>query len=417
MEKAQGAQVVISRSEDLPVSFQDDRLKSIKIEHSTDIELRVIVDGKEGHSSVSDMSDIDSLVEMAVETAKLGSPAYFEFPKPQKAYSVKTYDESLLSLTRNDMLKIGEETIAVIKEYNSRIIVSVDLYKEISSIDFANSSGLEFSVDATLFSAGCTGQLIHGNNILEISYGKFWRNRNVVDHKEIARNVVEKFKMARRKAKFKSGAMTVVFAPEAVGILLLPLRLGFSGKNVLLGSSPLAGRIGERVFDPKFTLIDNPLIDYAADSNSYDDEGVPHQINTLVKDGVVQEFLYDLDTAGRAGKTSTGNGIGCGTTNLIIQEGGKPYSDLIGSISEGLLVYDVIGLGQSNVINGEFSVNVNLGYKIENGEIAGRIKDVMLTGNAYTALANITAIGSESEWVDGSLKTPAIQVEKLNVTA
>jgi PmbA protein len=52
-------------------------------------------------------------------------------------------------------------------------------------------------------------------------------------------------------------------------------------------------------------------------------------------------------------------------------------------------------LGQGNPINGEFSVNVFLGYKIQNGKVAGRVKDVMLAGNAYTALKDITAISQE----------------------
>ena len=90
---------------------------------------------------------------------------------------------------------------------------------------------------------------------------------------------------------------------------------------------------------------------------------------------------------------------------------------MIKNTSEGLIVEDVIGLGQSNVINGEFSVNVNLGYKIENGEIVGRVKDTMIAGNSYDALANISSIGQKAEWVGGSLKAPAIQVEKLSVIA
>ena len=211
--------------------------------------------------------------------------------------------------------------------------------------------------------------------------------------------------------------MPIIFMPDALNILLLPLGLGFSGKNVLLGASPLAEKLGSKIFDDRFTLTDNPLIDYASDSGTHDGEGVPHRINTLVENGSVNSFLYDLDTAGRAGAESTGNGPGCGTTNLIITEGDTPYSDMIKNIPEGLVVEDVIGLGQSNVINGEFSVNVNLGYKIENGEIVGRVKDTMLAGNSYYALANISSMGKDAEWVGGSLKAPPIQIERLSVIA
>ena len=66
-------------------------------------------------------------------------------------------------------------------------------------------------------------------------------------------------------------------------------------------------------------------------------------------------------------------------------------------------MHEFLGLGQGNPINGEFSVNVFLGYKIENGQLMGRVKDVMLAGNAFDALKNITAISKEREWVSGWL--------------
>ena len=76
-----------------------------------------------------------------------------------------------------------------------------------------------------------------------------------------------------------------------------------------------------------------------------------------------------------------------------------------------------MGLGQGNPISGEFSVNVQLGYKIENGKIVGRVKDVMLAGNTYDALNNIMAIGDKAEWIGGSLFAPYMQIASLSVVA
>ena len=95
---------------------------------------------------------------------------------------------------------------------------------------------------------------------------------------------------------------------------------------------------------------------------------------------------------------------------------------MIKNTAQGLLVEDFLGIGQGNPINGEFSVNVSLGYKIENGKIIGRVKDIMLAGNVFEALKDITAISREREWVSGSWAyfaglMPYIQVGKLSVTA
>jgi PmbA protein len=93
---------------------------------------------------------------------------------------------------------------------------------------------------------------------------------------------------------------------------------------------------------------------------------------------------------------------------------------MVKSIKEGLLVLDVMGLGQGNPISGEFSVNVQLGYKIEDGEVIGRVKDVMLAGNVYDALNDIVAIGDKAEWLSafgGSYLIPPIQIGSLSVVA
>ena len=125
-------------------------------------------------------------------------------------------------------------------------------------------------------------------------------------------------------------------------------------------------------------------------------------------------------TAGRAGTQTTGHGAGCHPTNLIFAEGDTPYAEMIKSVQEGLLIYDVIGLGQGNPISGEFSVNVQLGYKIEHGEVVGRVKDVMLAGNVYDALKDIVAIGDRAEWLSafgGSHFIPPIHIGSLSVVA
>jgi PmbA protein len=137
---------------------------------------------------------------------------------------------------------------------------------------------------------------------------------------------------------------------------------------------------------------------------------------------VLRNFIYDLDTAGRAGVKPTGHGSSRSLTNLVIDPGKTPYETMIQNTKKGLLVHEFLGLGQGNPINGEFSVNVFLGYKIENGKLVGRVKDVMLAGNAFEALKNIVAISKEREWVSGPWAwvtglMPYVQVGKLSVTA
>lgn len=415
MKNAQGAQASLGQSESTNVSFENDKLKSVKSSQSTGMSVKVILDGKVGSSHTTDINDLDGVVSRAWEAAEFGSLAHFEFPSPQDGSDVKVYDDAVLPVSKDEMVRIGDEMMTLVKEYNSDIILDAGAGKHVGRSEFANSSGVEFTTEGTSFGVYVSGQWIRGTDILQAGHGFGWRKREL-DHVAIAKKAIEWFRMAEKIAPIKSGVMPVIFTPQGTNVLLLALRLGFSGKNVFLGASPLAGKLGEKIADERFSIVDNPLIDYADASGKYDGEGVPHQLTPIIENGVVKNFLYDLDTAGRAGTKSTGHGVGCGPTNLVIEEGDTPYEEMVKNTEEGLIVHSVMGLGQGNPISGEFSVNVQLGYKIEDGKVVGRVKDVMLAGNTYDALKKIAEIGDEAEW-EGSLFTPPIKIAGLSVVA
>lgn len=136
---------------------------------------------------------------------------------------------------------------------------------------------------------------------------------------------------------------------------------------------------------------------------------------------MVGEFLYDLQTAGMAGVQSTGSADRVGaslpapsTSNLVVEAGGVSLADMVRDVKEGLLVEQLMGASQTNVLGGDFSGNVLLGYKIEKGEIVGRVKDTVVSGNVYQALKRIDAVGSEARWV-GSVFAPPIMCARLAV--
>ena len=88
---------------------------------------------------------------------------------------------------------------------------------------------------------------------------------------------------------------------------------------------------------------------------------------------------------------------------------------MVADIDEGLVVERLLGAGQTNLLGGDFNANVLLGYKVEHGKIAGRVKNSMITGNVYQVLSNLAAIGSEARWRGGSLRTPALYCKEVSV--
>ena len=90
---------------------------------------------------------------------------------------------------------------------------------------------------------------------------------------------------------------------------------------------------------------------------------------------------------------------------------------MVNDIKEGLVIEQVMGATQGNVLGGNFSGNVLLGFKIENGKIVGRVKDTMVSGNIYQLLKEIAVIGSDAKWVGGLLNTPSIYLPSASVAS
>jgi PmbA protein len=102
-----------------------------------------------------------------------------------------------------------------------------------------------------------------------------------------------------------------------------------------------------------------------------------------------------------------------GLVNLLIQPGKGSLCDLIGQLDEGLVVDQLLGGGDG--ISGEFSVNVELGYRVHKGQIIGRVKDTMIAGNVYTVLKQLVALGDDADW-NGPCYTPSLIVEGISTT-
>ncbi len=284
-----------------------------------------------------------------------------------------------------------------------------------------NSAGAEVTVQKAPLSIMTMVERVRGDDVL-VLFEYFTTAVKDEEYRAAAQRVAEKLRLARRAAALGSGRMPVLFSPSAAPVLGLPIMLGLNGKNVYRSTSPMAGRLGEELFDRKLTVVDDPTLDGRPGSGSHDDEGVPRQRRVLIDGGVLEGFIYDLKTAAQAGAEPTGHGErdlfsppAPSFSNLILEGGGTPVADMIAGLEEGLLVESPLGLGQGNVLSGAFSNNLSLAFKIEGGEIVGRVKDVSIAGDIYQDLRRVEALSQEAEWVYGGLRLPYILLPELNV--
>ena len=422
--EAEQAEVFLVSSRAMPIQFEANELKQVQTKESSSTALRIFKEGRIGFAIASGGGGWEALVDMAVETSQFGSPANFRFPSSRDYFEVSIFDSEVDEIAMERMVEIGKELIAKIRGHTPDILCDVQVTKGTSSISLINSQGGEGRYDRSFFSLSLEGILVRDTDMLFVGDSESSCRPDFIGIDDLADRVIWQLEMAKKKAAVSTKLLPIIFTPNGVASALLsPLVLAFNGKTVLEGASPLKDKLGEQVFDKKLSLWDDATIAYGVGSYPFDDEGVSSQRLPLVTNGVVTNFLYDLQTAALAGTQSTGNGqrVGGGfpspaISSLILSEGDVSFQAMVENMKEGLIVEQLIGADQGNLLAGDFGGNVLLGYKVENGGIVGRVKDTMIAGNVYQVLKELLGIGQEARWVGGILQTPPLYCSSVSVT-
>ena len=426
-KEVDSAELFKVKSRTIPVNFEVNRLKSIDIFESEGKALRVINKGKIGFSSSTGNEDPDLIVEKAVATSEFGSTASFDFPgdiKRSGKEKINVHDKKVADKNLEEMIKVGEDIIERMKDFNRKLRYDVTIFKDYSEIEYLNSQGGNFSYNKTAIAYSLMAQQIEDQDMLIIE-SSLVSGKDNLNAKELTSEIIKNLKWGDKIVPVESGKMPVIFTPKAALALILPIISGLNGKMVLKKISPLASRKNKKLWSDLLTLYSDGTIDFSLGSAPFDDEGIEMKRVPLVKKGEIKNFYYDLQTAGMAGVESTGNGLRAssqsepipGISNLIMREGNVSFKEMVKDISKGIIIDQVLGLGQGNIISGAFSNNVQLGYKIEKGKIVGRVKDVMIAGNAIEDLKNIVALGDKPKWISGKYKFPHIYLKSLSVSA
>jgi len=297
---AEQVEVVEIQSESTLVNFESNRLKGSQVEETRGTAVRVVRSGRLGFAASTDAGAVDRLVSNALESAEYGKSIPIQFPAPRPAPKVFTFDPAIRDLPISRLVEMGQEMVDAILTVEPAAKVMIKLERGVQHMTLDNQAGAHISYDRTPLSIFLETNLVQGEDILmlEAQTGTSAWDR---DYLEIARQQVELLQQARRRTTVHSGRMPVLFTPTGALVLAFPLMLGIDGKNVYTGISPVAAKLGHKLFDSEISVVDDGTLDGRIGSASYDDEGVAHRRNVLVEQGVLKSFLYDLKTAAQSG--------------------------------------------------------------------------------------------------------------------
>jgi len=421
---AEEAEVFMVSSEETTVDFETNRLKHIQSKQNSTVALRIINNGRIGYATSTRLDDTEDLIDNALATAEFGTEARFTLP-PLTAYpDIEVFDPDIEKVPLERMTELGQGMIDMLTRHTPEIICEAGVNRVITNVSILNSRGGQASYKQSVFITAIEGQLIRDTDMLFV--GEHQSSCHpLLEVEDITARVIQQLEWAHENAAVPTKSMPVIFTPHGiVSAFAGPLIAAFNGKTVLEGASPIGKKLGQTVFDKRLSLRDDPTIDYRPGSGPCDDEAVPSQVTPLINEGKISSFLYDLQTAAKADTRSTGNGHrGQGgqpspsPSAFVVTPGDTSFDDMVHDIKEGLVVEQLMGATQGNVLGGDFSGNVLLGFKVEDGNIVGRVKDTMVSGNIYKLLKQVGAIGSDTRWIGGFLSTPSIYCPSVSVAS
>ncbi|MCD5415741.1 TldD/PmbA family protein, partial [Candidatus Bipolaricaulota bacterium] len=410
--KVDKAEVYHLRSRSVPIEFRAGKLESIMVKEVEGEALRVIDDGRLGFATTTNVNEPAELIAAATAAAAFGEPAEFDFAAAETAQTGEIYDPAIVALNEEEMIAIGEQAIARLHTVDPEAVVNLSVEKTTDEVMITNTAGVELHEERTHISLSIEVEKARKGDIFTLYASEQARYLDDLPAEELIDRLAMQLHYGEQIVSVPSKELPVVFSAHGAVTILLPLMAGLNGKSVYMGISPLKDRIGEAVFDPRLTITDDGTLPRGPRTSGFDDEGTITARTPLVSGGVVAGFIYDRRTAALAGSSPTGNGYkgglfgggfrtppGVGMGNLLIGPGETSLEQLIAGIDEGILVESVLGLGQGNINAGEFSNNVAVAFKIENGKIVGRVKNTMIAGNSYTLLKDrLIDFSNKAHW-------------------
>ncbi|MGF1461325.1 MAG: TldD/PmbA family protein [Leptolyngbyaceae cyanobacterium] len=410
---AEAAEVFQSSSSAHPVFFEANRLKQLESNNLEGTALRLWYDGRPGIAVAHGPIAPQALVDKALAISQLNDPETIEL----REGTAQRFPDVGQEVSITQMVDWGDAAIAQIRDRYPEVICEAELECDIETTRFVNSRGLDYGYIDTTLSGYLGVEWVRGDDFLSVGDGQVRRNALAPD--QLAEQILQRLAWAESNVAPAVGRVPVLFTAKAADILWSTVQAALSGKRVLEGSSPWSDRIGEIVTSSALTLYQDP--DVGPFSCPFDDEGTPTQKLVFIDQGVLRLFYTDRTLGQELGGGSSGNGFrpGLGSAptpglfNTLIHPGALTLVECIRQLDDAIVVDQI--LGETAGISGDFSINVDLGYRVVKGEIRGRVKDTMVSGNVYTALMNLRILGNDADW-NGACFTPSVLLEGLSVT-
>ena len=412
-------EIYIDESKTIELDSLKEELNFAKEEIDLGVGIRVLKDKKQGFAFTSNLDNLTQTAQKAIDNAKLTKiDDNYAFAEVEKVSEVKdVYDNKFNDLSLDEAVEFLKTTIETASDSGCEVTGSGFSASEGRSL-IVNSNGVSIEDEGTGFGLGLS-VTIQKDGEIATAYNSQSSRFFDIDGEKLANEVCDLAKSSLNTKPIETNDYDVVLDYYAAVGLLQTYISAFNGENVLRGRSILKDKLGSEIANPTLSIIDNPLLDKGMYTSKCDGEGSVSRKTSLIKDGVLNSFIYDIYNANKVGEKTTSNGLRgsyfttpmIAPTNLEFEFG--EMRDL-SEIKDGVLTTSVLGAHTANPISGDFSVEASNAFKIENGELTDPINKAMISGNIFEIMKNVEGLNSEIKQY-GSFIIPKLLVHDLRV--
>ena len=304
-----------------------------------------------------------------------------------------------------------EEKVRILGGYNNLVLAQPEITSSVvryfdqhTHLYYGNTDGTYIYQEKMDLGGGISAIATKGT-VTTQEMAMFGSNRDfsvVFGHEDDVKRIAATAREMLYAPVVEAGQYTVVLSPDMAGVFVHEAFGHLSEADSLDEDEPMKEllKIGTRYGTDDLDIYDTGILGGNRGEAKYDDEGVPMQTTYLVKGGVVAGHLHGRESAWKMGEKPTGNARAMNyrfppivrMRTTCIGPGKDSLDDMIKGTSLGIYVGGSYG-GQTN---GEmFTFAATSCRMIRNGSLAEAVRDVNLTGNVFTTLRNIDAIGDD----------------------
>lgn len=393
------------------VLFEDQIISYVKEGENKGYYLRLIDDeGRMGQISFTIIEDINELIDNCLLSAKFQKKTCINFEDNSVYTDERYFDEDFPGISSKDLIDLGNELICRIKDVDENIKGPIYLEKNDYDIELLTTDEAIRHFKKGRVNLEIEGKLSKEGDLIQ--FNKFYSHGSKLPNINIITNDLKKdHSNCSNIIDIPSGKYTVILDPEIFEDLSRPIEALFSGKNIEKKTSSLHDKMNCQVFDDKISIIDDPSYPFLENSVPFDDEGVISGKLNLISNGIMNDILLDKESCSLLKLQNNGRGfkrralLGGRTynavpepsiTNLFLRGGDLEVHDIFNHSERAVYIKTLMGTLLGHHISGSVSGNIWLGFLLENGEIKGRIKDIVFNINILDILKdNIIGLSRE----------------------